>query len=177
MLITRDDLKEELGLNTTEYDSLLDSLARAVEDLWNRLTEREWLLKEHTELRRCSGDGIVLLRNYPVREVLHVWEDDREVKDEDFSVDWENGILYYPCSKGSWLKIVYRAGYDYDEFPESIRRVLIRQACYWFMQAKNHEWHVRSRTDPAGGGGITYGVERNLLPELEELAERERRMR
>ena len=190
-LITKDDLKLELGSTQEVYDDsyeeLLSAMAAMVQDLFDQLCDRTLERTSHEEYySNTRGGSIILLKNFPVEEgSVDLWDDpdwewgtSDKVDSSDYRVDYNKGVIYSNSQffEGNQsLKVTYTAGYTTSTLPSSIKRILVRQACHWFNQAKNKAWAVTGQGNPADGGSVSYlTLERNLLPDFNLLVERER---
>lgn len=188
-LITKDDLKTELGLSSsdTTWDTLLTTLAGAVQDLFEKLTDRQVEKATFTEYFNSDGyTNTILLSNYPVIEgSVTVWDDpdwdftdDDKIDSDDYTIDYGRGIIYYDgwFYKGfRSIKVQYQAGYDTDTLPDSWKQVWVRQACHWFHDAKNKEWALQSVSQPRGGTVTHKNLVDNLLPDFALLVQVEKR--
>lgn len=85
----------------------------------------------HEETYDGYGDGVTVLREWPVHEVEQIWVDRRRVFGDDMSVDrtlWthDEGCLYlredlaFPAAPGI-VKVRYRAGYAEGNVPADVR--------------------------------------------------------
>lgn len=187
--ITKTNLKSEMSIDTldTDYDSLLDALATAVENIFDELTGRILLEGERTEYYNSEAYGSkIFLKNRPVKSQsdIQVWDDpdwewgsDSLIAAADIRVNLEVGIVYYDGSffEGSQsIKVVYTAGYTVANIPASIKEIFVRQACHWYSDAKSKQWALISISHGTGAGSITKRELRNsLLPDFDALVTRE----
>ncbi|MBW1709928.1 MAG: hypothetical protein JRG97_13320 [Deltaproteobacteria bacterium] len=186
------DLKLELGLdlNNREQDARLALMAGMVQDLWDNLTGRKWASQAYTEIQSIPDNIMtrLFLKNYPVSNLESIkidgnreWDDDIELLDAGlYSFDPETGIIYLDIflPEGSrTVQVKYTAGYGYDDLPASIKQLMIRQACYWYKQAKTASYNTTNSSQP-GGGSVSQGLNMlkdGLLPEFSAAAARHRR--
>jgi len=59
--------------------------------------------------------------------------------------------------------------------PDWLKRLLVRQVCHWFKQAKEARWDMSSKSEPGGAGTVAFSkLESNLLPEFKLFADMNR---
>ncbi len=191
--ITLSDLKVELGidLNSADQDARLVHMAGAVQDLWENLTGRKWANQSYTETHSISDSGAsrLFLKNYPVTSLESIkvdmnrkWDDDVDpLGAEYYSLDFETGIIYLDIALPVGHRIVqikYTAGYTPEEFPASIKQLMVRQACHWYRQAKSSQYSITRSSQP-DGGSVSQGLELlkdGLLPEFKAASLQHQRL-
>lgn len=186
--IDKDDLKVEMSITGSSDDTLLEALATAVLSLWDELTNMTWAEAEHTEYKDSpKNSSSVILDNYPVTSEASItlyddpdWEfgSDTLIAASEYACDLNRGIIYYDgvFNKGNQsIKVVYTAGYNDGNVPSWLKQNLVRQASFWFKQAKNQQWAVSSVTFPGDSGVISFKqLKDNLLPDFVLLADKYR---
>ena len=193
-LITKEDVKLELGIKDTENNDLIEAVAAGVESLYVELTGRSSLAKQAlTEYYNAyEHTNTVVLKSYPVATspAVQMWDDpdwnwtsDHLIPAEDYRVDYVDGIIYYNSyfhtGKQS-IKVSYTAGYEttgsVNLIPAGTKQILVRQAAHWFEQAKDSKWDKATVAQPQGMGTTSYkNLKDNLLPDFAMLIERESR--
>jgi len=186
------DLKVELGidLNSADQDARLILMAEAVQDLWDRLTDRKWASQDYTEIHSIPDSNVskLFLKNYPVSNLESIkvdhnreWDNGVEpVSAEYYSLEPETGIIYLDNAFPQGNRIVqvkYTAGYLPKELPASIKQIMIRQACHWYRQAKDSGYNITSFSQ-IDGGSVNHGLhllKDGLLPEFQVAAVQHRR--
>lgn len=97
----------------------------------------------------------------------------------DYSLVAKTGQINYPLGFFSGINevyISYVAGYTDGNVPPWLKEALTRQACHWFMQARERRWHVSSVSLNPDGGEISYAqLIDNMLPDFKFLVEYHRR--
>lgn len=186
-LLTADDIKTELSISTTDYDTLLSTLASAVQSLFDELTGRTSESTTHTEYHDAGpACRRVFLKNYPVTSVTSLHDDpDWEysssdlVDSSDYVVDNVRGIIIYNSyffEGDQNIKVVYVAGYTSLTFPSSWKEIWVRQACEWFRTAKNKD-HGKASINQGGAstGSMTKkDLVDGLMQDFKMLVDMER---
>lgn len=191
-MITKEDLKLELGIKDTDNNDLLEAIATGVEGLFIELTGREWSQQALTEYYNAyEQHNTVILRSFPVATdpAVQMWDDpdwnwtsDHLIPAEDYRVDYVHGVIYYNSFfhvGNQSIKVSYTAGYEETEegvvtIPAGTKQILIRQGAHWFEQAKDSKWDKSSIAQPGGMGTTSYkNLKDNLLPDFVMLIERE----
>ena len=97
----------------------------------------------------------------------------------DYTLVSKTGHINYPS--GFWrgineIYISYIAGYTDGNVPSWLKETLVRQACHWFMQARERRWHVSKVQFYPDGGTIDYTtLVDNMLPDFKFLVDYHRR--
>jgi hypothetical protein len=184
-LLTKEDLKFELGIGDTENDELLELLAAGVVSLFERLTGRTIEQSEFAEFYDIDEySSTVCLKQRPVSSVSAIYDDPDWNFDEttrvsvsDYTVNKASGIIY---NQGYWsrgrqsLKVAYRAGYA--TLPAGWKRIFCQQGAHWFRLSKDARWDMSSIAMPEGAGTMSFkNVEQGLLPQFVLLVQLESR--
>jgi len=192
-LITKEDVKLELGIKDAENNDLIEAVTVGVEGLYKELTGKTVVEQAAlTEYYNAYEDqSVVILRGYPVATTpaVQMWDDpdwqwtsDHLVPAEDYRVDYVHGVIYYNSYfhvGNQSIKVSYTAGYTEtgaSAIPSGSKQIMVRQAAHWFEQAKDHKWDKASVAQPQGMGTISYkNLKDNLLPDFAMLIERDSR--
>ena len=97
---------------------------------------------------------------------------------DGYEIDTTRGRIYHPGGFPSGYRNIvvnYTGGYvtsgEGDNVPGWLTKVLVRQCCHWYRQAKDQRWDHSSKSEPAGGGTVAYTrLQDNLLPDFMMLA-------
>lgn len=186
-LITLDDVKEELDIEGSDYDLILEVLINAVVSSFEMLCGYALEIKEETEYYsmdvNCSK---IFLDRIPVTAIDSIYDDpdwDYDstslISSDDYTYDSEAGIVYYNgffYEGKNNVKITYTAGFTTSTFPEIIKQVIMRQIAVWWKDSKEGNWGVITKSQPSGGGSISKKeLEKGFLPEFKVVAEMKRR--
>jgi len=95
-----------------------------------------------------------------------------------YEIDTEKGRIYHPGGfPAGYHNIIvnYTGGYvtsgEGKNVPGWLTKVLVRQCCHWYRQAKDQRWDHSSKSEPAGGGTVAYTrLKDNLLPDFVLMA-------
>ncbi len=164
------DLQREIHIKELDQQqrSSLYYIIKGVLNAWDRDTRRTWISTTHTEIHG-SKDGLsrlLFLKNYPITTLTSVKIDYERgfgsgitAEDTDsYTHDPDTGIIYRNANYGKGIRhiqVVYVAGYTNINFPEALKRVLIRQTAVLYKQSQDKSWHVSSITQP-GGATISF---------------------
>jgi len=117
MLTTVTRVKTSLvTLTPTSADDLLERLILEVTGVVEDYCNRYFHYAEYTETVDGTGRTTLRLRGCPVREITSLKIDGEEIDEEDYSVNYRLGEIYYEdgFTEGYQnVEIVYAAGYDY----------------------------------------------------------------
>jgi hypothetical protein len=186
-LLTIGDLKLELNIadTDTEYDVLIATILDAVQSLFDEMTHRTSEKTTHTEYHSSEdNDTKIFLENWPVVSITSLYDDpdweynaDDLINPIDYTMNLSRGVIKYNSyfQQGfNNIKVVYIAGYDATNLPASWKQIWVRQAAYWFKEAKNKLHGQASVTIPGGGMSVTSLTD-NLLDDFTMLVELEKR--
>lgn len=186
--IDKDDLKTQLEISGTNYDTLLDLYANYSESLWDRLTNRTWFNDEQNKTEYYDVEprsNQLFLDNLPITEIVSIhddpdwiWGSDTLIEAEDYRADEDAGVIHYNSyffGGGQSVKVIYKAGYTTGTVPNWLKAVLIRQALHWFKQAQDQKWDKASEGLPDGGTISYTELDNNMLPDFAELARNNKR--
>lgn len=156
MYVTVQEVKDYLNLQAedTYSDDLIESLIAQVE----AVTEADKLQRTigsstFVELIDGDGDDTILLKNYPVLEILNIWDDlDRDYSD-DTELDVEQMAIYDEYGKVVFVdgifspgrqnvKVHYRAGYA--TVPEDLKLALIKTIAAELLGARGQVNAIKS---------------------------------
>lgn len=159
------DLRREISIESIDQQqrSSLYYIIKGVLNAWDRDTRRTWASTTHTEIH-SSKDGLsplLFLKNYPITTLTSVKIDyDRSFgssitaeSTDSYTHDPDTGIIYRNANYGKGIRhiqVIYVAGYTNLNFPEALKRVLIRQTAVLMKQAQDKSWHISSRSQPGG---------------------------
>lgn len=151
-LVTLDEVKEYMGIETSDYDDLLNSLIDRMESFVQTYCQRSFAEAERTEYYdgMIYNDGTLILNNWPVSAVASLYDDtardfpaDSQIEADDFVVYEDGGVLQLlidnsvEYASGSSrtsagfqvgrqnIKITYTSGYATDEVPEDLKGAII----------------------------------------------------
>lgn len=117
-----------------------------------------------------SNTDVLVLPELPVTEVASVEIDGEELGEDDYEVDFENGLLVLDA--GTWgvakqsIAVIYTHGYE--EIPSGIRAICLQAAGRMFAQAGIAQEQI-------GATSIRYGaVGVSLTPEEKQTLDRYR---
>lgn len=151
-------VKEELGITDSSQDSALNTkigfASSVIASECNRVFGQETVSEVFRDI--CQNRNLnyafnknadlILLRRYPVSEIVSVTEDDVLLESDDYELDGDNGQLFRLVDdfRTDWFSfkatIVYVAGYLLlDALPPALER-----ACISLVK----HYHYSSRRDP-----------------------------
>lgn len=125
-LTTRNKVKRHLGipLSNTTKDAIIDQIIPGVSGFIEAQTNRKFGVEEYTEIRDGEGFDEMVLRQYPIVDVISLTINgsavdlDQEEEDESFILDREEGSIYREAGFSAGrknIKVVYTAGYAAPE--------------------------------------------------------------
>lgn len=181
-LIDIDDVKAELGLEVATYDTVLQLILDAIENLFEEMAMTKFGSTSITEYHSTPKyTRNIFLRVVPIISITSIHDDpDWEygtvslIAEADYTFDPDTGIVSYGADffEGERnVKVVYTAGYTLETLPKRVKQIIIRQAATWYTQQKNKGWDVSSIGQPGGGTILRKNLEDNLLPEFKMLVE------
>jgi len=185
-LLTKEELKTELRITTTDYDDMMDELVVAVQSVFDVFTGRIVEKTTHTEQHSSDfNNSKIYLDNYPILSTASVHDDPDWVYDDDtlidaskYKINTRTGILFYNgCFNDGFdnVQVIYTAGYVSGTLPAGWRKIWIRQAALWYQESKFKDI-AKVMTSQTGGGTVTKkSLERGFLPEFWELIVNESR--
>jgi len=188
-LCTLSDIKDRLGLSTTDYDNLINRIILGVEGLFNHRTGRS-LIRPVTDVTEYyTGRGNYLsLDRYPIigePVVKEAWDYDFDsatalTAGEDYRIlkNGRSGLLWripigWPDREDS-IQIVYRGGYlpagvtaedGVESLPAQLREVAIEQASFLFKRRDD----IGLSSVGFEGGSFNKFAPLGLLPGVEEV--------
>lgn len=181
-ICTLADVKDRLGITTTEDDQLISRIITGLESLFDNFTNRKLLLNSAIEtIYRTGGGPRISLPRYPIVSITSIKESyDYDFENEtalvantDYRQLGDKGVLYR-MARQHWsavedsIEIKYRGGYvsagqtpaaGETPMPADLREAAIEQASYIYKR----------RNDPGitsnsfQGGSITVAA-MDLLP-------------
>lgn len=185
-ICTLADVKDRLGLSTTEDDTLISRIITGLESIFNNFTSRKLVLNAIDETIYRAGNGPRLsLERYPIVNITSIKEAvdydfdnaDALVANTDYRHISNTGMIYRLCRQ-SWpgvedcIEIKYRGGYVSAgqvpaagelAMPADIREAAIEQAS--FMYKRRNDPGVT--TNSFDGSSITTSA-MDLLPIVKE---------
>jgi len=196
-LCTLADIKDRLGIgvDNTEYDSMLNRIILGLEDVFNGETGRKLLMTNADVTEYHTGSGRYLqLERYPVISITSVREsalytfgdESALTADTDYRLvrDGKNGIIHRIGFKWSEfddaIQVIYRGGYcGADEMPgegehalpADLREAAILQASFIYKRRND----IGLSSVSAEGGSISKFSAMDLLPLVKETLNRYRR--
>jgi hypothetical protein len=125
-LVSWDELQTMVGYPAeaqTETEVLLEVASAQIESYCGRVLREA----EHVEIANGYGDAVVVLRQWPVREVIDVRVDRERAFGEETAIDpglysYDGGCVYlredlaFP-EVGGVVRVRYRAGFDAEAMP------------------------------------------------------------
>lgn len=123
-LTTLAKVKSHLGISGTSKDAVLSQIITGVSGFIENHTHREFSVKQYTEVRDGCGEDEIFVAQYPLREVISLHIDTREI---DLDAEEESGRTIITRDTGSIfrkdrfsygrrnIKIVYEAGFNSPE--------------------------------------------------------------
>jgi len=173
LVLTLDGVTDSTVLFAT-YKTITTVVAavNALESGWYAAVENSYGDWKSSELltmfpQSCIDSNPVYL------SVPHTYLDDYEVVENE-------GRIYRPGGFPEGFKnlyVDYNGGYtDGTDVPGWLTKVLVRQCCHWYRQAKDQRWDMSSKSEPAGGGTVAFTkLQDNLLPDFVMVAKMHRR--
>jgi len=157
-LCTLTDVKDRLGIENTDYDTVLSRIIAGLEFMFNTYTQRNLIVTASDITEYYTGSGAYLqLRRYPIVAITSI----KSAIDYDFDsadaltadTDYRlinnglSGIIYRICACWPFTpdatQVVYRGGYTAagavpgdgeTALPDDIREASIEQACLFFKR-------------------------------------------
>jgi len=135
----------KIASGVSSEDSIVSELINAAGEFANRYTSRHLIKKTYTEFYDGVAPHSLIVRNYPVVSVAHLYDDltqvfgsDTEIAASDFAIDKDSGIIRLaygavPLSTGRGnIKVVYDAGYDASAIPAGLKEAAHISIGSWY---------------------------------------------
>jgi uncharacterized phiE125 gp8 family phage protein len=147
-IITKSDVKTFLNISTSTDDTLLDTLIACAEADAIANVGRCISTAASTYLEYYNGDGTprLLLKNYPIQSVQHLYDDtdrlyaaDSEIAAADFTIHGDQGIIEldrgFLFAEGNQnIKVQYTAGFATVQ--QDIKLALIKLVMAEYLSIK-----------------------------------------
>lgn len=132
MLCSLDDVKQYLGIETTNSDTLITSLIGGVSAFIENSTNRVFSITDYTEVRDGTGNSKMPVCFAPIIEIISVKINDIEydVKNTQSLIYFSNGNIFPAGIMNVELK--YKAGYS--SVPLDVKEACIELVAYKFKQ-------------------------------------------
>ncbi|HAL45687.1 MAG: hypothetical protein A2Y12_06150 [Planctomycetes bacterium GWF2_42_9] len=187
-ICTLADIKDRLGISTTEDDTLISRIITGLESLFNNHTNRKLLLNAADETFNTAGNGPrIILPRYPIVSITSIKEAidydfanaDALTANEDYRLIADKGTLYrlshqyWPAAEDS-IEIKYRGGYvsagqtpatGETAMPADLREAAIEQASFIYKRRND----IGITSNSSMGSSITTFSAMDLLPMVKEI--------
>lgn len=171
MLITKEELKQHLDINTNDDDEILDIYINAVGEFLKSYLGR--VIEKETITEYLDGDDInneVHLENYPIVSLISfqygtgsysggtysTWNDFNEAS---YHYDLDKGIIYTDLNYAGIrnIKVVYVAGYadddeDADDIPQGIKLATMKLVSKVYNKRRSEGY----KTESVAGAAIEW---------------------
>jgi len=141
MWISLSQLKQELEIETDQYDDLLTRLAEAVERRIEAYCRRDFDLQWHNDkLFVQAGQDRLYLKNYPIVDVAAITVGDSSYDVEDVVIFSDEGVLYAEggfSATNTSVEVCYCAGFT--PIPSDLLTVLINEVRDAFWRWDEHQ--------------------------------------
>jgi len=160
-LTTLVDVKAWVGVNTTDYDTILENYIDSVSWQFNKFTDR--LLKARDITDQYDGDGstVMLLPEYPINEIISIFIDNNRAFGAETAVTdyvfYSDGTIkldtntFTTTAKGN--KIIYNAGYE--TLPFDLVMACKDQIKWLYRRHRNNQEGIASITSMNGETTMT----------------------
>lgn len=183
------DVKDRLGLTSSEYDTVIDRIILGIESIFNKETHRKLVLNAADETYDFTGGmSIIVLPRYPIVSVTSI----KEAIDYDFAaatallsgtdykLNYDSGRLYRLNEE--WLdwpdgcRIIYKGGYKAagatpstgeTAMPDDLREAAILQSSFVFKRRDD----IGLSSVSHDGGSIQSFSSLDLLPQVKNILE------
>lgn len=191
-LFTTSEIKEFLGITTTQYDTLLGNIAERISEVCSLYTRRALEAPTSSETIYLDGTGYeyLYLPNYPIISLTSVKvSSTRDFDDTDPLTEGEDYLVYSDAgilkriwiTEGIWasdsvvwdkgsgnIQVIYKAGYE--TIPNDLKHAAILWGAQVFIRRGTQG--IQSQTM----GGYTSSYLNDLMPpETREILARYRR--
>ena len=119
-LVTLDEVKEYLEIDTSEDDDFLLALINSCSKLILSYLQRGLTVEDNEEKEYVVGISNYFLRSYPVIELTSITVDDSSLtEDDDYYLDYRTGKITFVTRVTGELYVRYRSGFP--QIPEPVR--------------------------------------------------------
>lgn len=170
-LVELDQVKPFVNVSGVGEDTILTFWINAASWFCNTHTRRELLSRAQTEYYNGDGTNTLLVNNYPITAITHVYDDldrtygDDTELDSDDLVYMPDGLAYSIVYDGGAftrgvknIKAMYTAGYA--TVPWELQQACLEIIIYYYKNTEENRFGVTTRT--AGGGSMT--IETTQIP-------------
>lgn len=175
-LVSLEEVKEQIKSTIPEEDDFISNLINRYSTLIESYLNKNVLSREYTEYFDGGGYSELFVNQYPITSVSGIYDDSNwewNVGDlidaDDYRVTNDaNSIVFNTTTLGDYkenIKIVYTAGYD--ETPEDIKMVCIKEVARAYTDRKELGITSKSRSD----GSVAY-LAQSLLEETEMVLDK-----
>lgn len=176
-LVSWDELQAMVGYPAeaqAETEVLLEVASAQIESYCGRVLREA----EHVEIANGYGDAVVVLRQWPVREVLEVRVDRARAFGEETAIDvdlytHDGGCVYlredlaFP-EMGGVIRVRYRAGFDAEAMPLDVRMACVELVMWRRQRIRTRQVGVVDVVSLIRGAGKTT-FESDLPSSVREL--------
>ncbi len=193
-ICTLADVKDRLGLGTTEYDSVINRIIAGVEAIFDSYTMRKLILNDEDETLYWTGSGgqRIILPRYPIVSITSIKEAidwnfadaDALVENTDFRIVAERFLyragLRWPMREDS-IEIKYKGGYvpagqspgeNETAMPADLREAAILQATFIYERRNS----ISQSANSFQGGSVTFSEKMDLLPMVKNVLDNYKRL-
>jgi len=163
MLITLEDLKNHIGLDSNDDDEIIATYISAVGDVLKNHIGR--VIEEETVTEYFDGDDItdkIFLSNYPLTAftsfqyrtgtyAVPVWNN---FNTEDYQTDLDGGVIYTDNMYNGVrnIKVVYKAGYAAASIPSALKLAALKLVAKVYNKKRSDGFSH----EEAGGAAIDW---------------------
>jgi len=193
-ICTLADVKDRLGISTTEDDTLINRIITGLESIFDNYTMRKLLLNAIDETVYWTGQGQrIILPRFPIVSITSIkecWNYDFNnatalTANTDYRLLANSGIVYRissawnNCEDG--VEIKYRGGYvsagqtpaaGETAMPADISEAAIEQASFIYKRRMN----IGLLSQSSNGGSISSFSAMDLLPLVKDTLDRHKRL-
>jgi hypothetical protein len=176
-LVSWDELQTMVGYPAeaqTETEVLLEVASAQIESYCGRVLREA----EHVEIANGYGDAVVVLRQWPVREVIDIRVDRERAFGEETAIDpglysHDGGCVYlredlaFP-EVGGVVRVRYRAGFDAEAMPLDVRMACVELVMWRRQRIRTRQVGVVDVVSLIRGAGKTT-FESDLPSSVREL--------
>lgn len=176
-LVSLDDAKTfcAVDLSDDTYDDDITEFVNAVSVMFNTITRRSLLSRDHSEYHDGDGGAVLFLDNYPVSALTHLYIDpdraygaETEIASGDYALYADIGkvrLISQVFDKGPLsIKAVYTAGYELADVPADLRLACLDQIKFQFRKWKDNREAVISAN--LEGQSVTLREIKDILPSV-----------